>query len=590
MALTHDQLIQTDITKALQAFATTPEQKENWHGFALYCMCMASSVIHDFKSKTRSDPEVFKIAELKRFNRWQSSITLRDIQHYTNGTMKLPDFNTYTKAISNANVITERDNFKTQLDEANKRNEDEKLRVTQLKTDFIDKVQALERQSLLSTESQTRLDLKVREAVSALQERETTEKNFFLGLGATLEQIKSGITDASIKQKVEDTMTVLNLKLASTTSLDPVALQSRIADLNKKIDRLEMENAQKDGEIAQLKRDRMAVSNETKLILKSIAEKCDVKSGDVNKINEMIADTDNLGSLTTDFTGDVGQHLIEICKKMRILGKFLYFYRVLETEGVIKFCETHFTECQSFLDTEKLFILSRVFKAITINPQPFKTLKTYIDKQLKGSSYEKCKKIELIMKNMDEDECINTSKISDLSQNNETSLIETEKSDLNASSLTNLLAMNLLGEMETFFSAHVCTLMLLLGHAIIEKYPRFRSHLECIRNIILTRVQFNNKPINVYKLTTQALELNITYNIIGKLFTDKNVQNLKFPICLFSEGFYIQKINANNTITITTKDKNVKKNSLFIKAKFTDFFQSFGDEKTDYEFDFDLDN
>lgn len=523
------------------------------------------------------------LAELKKLNKWQSSITLAEIGGYTNGTTKHQDFEDYKKIITNARAVSERDSLKEKLEQANKTNEEEKAKLAHLKREIQVQLNELQAQSQANNESQTRLTGIVSVAMNALKERETSEKEFITGLDAKLKEIKDGITDASTQEKITNFIAAVNAKLLSMSSTDAGASSSVITELANKNSELLNEISVKNAEIAQLKRDMFSVSDESKSLLKTIAESFEFDNFNVQRVQEMLSQTVDLKPLTTDFKGDTGRYLQKICKKLQIFLQFFSMYENIRTEGILSYFDKHNDKLMQFLfmneenNSAKKVIFMNIMKDLL--SVPVGTTKEQV-LNLKGSDDGQCKRMQCIVTNMTQSDCLNTALFSRVNIQGNSTLSTAEKTIKNVENLSKKLLETPYNEIEKLFCTHVCLLMMLFGNCIVEKHPNFAHHFECIQNIMKERKQF---PNSVCLFVNQFLEKTEISDVIKIIITNPR-SDIQYPICLFNEGLYVSSCNIDMYVVKDRVKTRIGKN--VISNKFDAFFKSFSESPETADFDF----
>lgn len=332
---TTDLDVQTDIVRALKAFAQKPEQMANWNGFAIYCMKIAAAFLVEFEAEFKGSnkkPAGVTPAVLADFNRAQASLTMSDINEYVNGRKKPQDFTEFVAQLRGNAFKVENVRLQAVIESKDKEIAELTKKVSLLDKTYAAHVKEVKKQV-------TDLGTNIKELSSKLDENTT----------------KSSEVTANFQQCMlhEDELltTIHNLVVSKMTTFSPTdqdeikALlqvihkqaelhtggnigwyKSQIEELTKQLVEARQNLAQTEKDLSKLRESKTSISEKSMKILSSFnlllkATEC-LKFSDIQII---INDLSDISVIQTDFGDEWFTIFDELKTKLIDVSYFTYF-------------------------------------------------------------------------------------------------------------------------------------------------------------------------------------------------------------------------------------------------------------------------
>lgn len=543
---TADYLVQTDLMMALKSFAATPAQRENWHGFSLYCMMIATNFISDFRNVTGKDCAANTPAELTALTLRQStSLTLSEIKNHAEGRAKHPDYVALKGALSATNAS------KTLTDQLTKAKEDLKQvsdLLAQEKAQNTTKIEQLNVENKrLSTLTQQTLDKIVETANmqkgynDLIQQTSVMSTKSGASIASTLADLRAAMT-AGQQARVDEVLLMLQGVAASAAvSATPDALTARIAALEADNTTLRTSAAQlrtdldaANAAIATLRTGSLTLSNDSQELLKNLSNPMSFKS----KLTEQQAlfDVDTkYDSLTADLPGETGTSLVKICKFAMQFLFILNFVKHTQEKGI---CDTVDTVYSSWGNRLRLHCAGQLER---------NTVESFVSSFFGYSSMDDLKAYVQFKKTFCKDTENFTVKLctKDLS-NDEWYLADAV---VKGPVQTPFQYYKMRNEYQTLRLSCFATHLLCVTHVLSERLAPSMSHLH--HHLSSLKEGAKSLGLNVDASVSQFTE-------VLKKFLTMDVTGSPFPWSLFHQGMYLEQSslkmyndNMNKSITVT---------------------------------------
>lgn len=308
MAMT-DLDVQTDITRALKAFAQKQEQMANWNGFAIYCMQIAASFLAEFQNEFKGHKQAAGVdpARLAELNRQQASLTILEINNYANGTIKNQDFLDFVGRLKNDSLKEENKKMIEKISQ--KEAEINSLKSNQSSTEriYTSQMSAMKKQieNLQDSMDQMKmnLDTNTTEAKDVMHMFITklTDEEKNLNLVYELLQTKVNLFSSANQNEIIAILQILKAKVESNDAgkIGWIVNEKNSALEEKKKIAEKLNQTQK--ELENIKKSKTSVSDESKQILEYFNELMStVEKLDQAELERIISSLANIDVLKND--------------------------------------------------------------------------------------------------------------------------------------------------------------------------------------------------------------------------------------------------------------------------------------------------
>lgn len=357
---TSDLDVQTDIVRALKAFAQKPEQMANWNGFAIYCMKIAAAFLVEFEAEFGGSkkPAGLNPVILAQFNREQATLTMAEINDFVNGRKKPQDFNDFVNQLRGNPLKGENTKLQAIIDAKNKEITTLTEKMSMLEKTYAANVQGVKNQV-------TDLEKTIKELSSKLDENTTKssevtanflthithEKTFFDSVH-NLVTSKIDTFSPTDQTEIKALLTVISEKAKSNNDATISWYTSHNANLTKELEETRDTLAKTKNELAELRKSKTSISEKSREIFSSFnalltaveTQKFDIMNTSIGALSDMSAIRNDLGDNLFVIFNDLKKNLINISLFMffsleSTQKSFLVFYD--------KIADTFETQCTS---------------------------------------------------------------------------------------------------------------------------------------------------------------------------------------------------------------------------------------------------
>lgn len=546
---TTDLDVQTDIVRALKAFAQKPEQMANWNGFAIYCMKIAAAFLVEFEAEFKGSnkkPAGVTPAVLADFNRAQATLTVSDINGYVNGRKKPQDFTEFVAHLKSNTVKADNVRLQAIMEVKDKEIADLTRKVSMLEKTYDYHVKEVKKQV-------TDLGTNIKELSSKLDENTTKSSEVTVNFQKCMRHEDELLT--SLCQLVESKMTsfsptdqneikvllqVIHKQAELNTGENIGWYTTQIEQLTQQLAEARQNLTQTEKELTKLQESKTSISEKSTKILSSfnllLKATEDLK---FTEIKTIITDLSDITVIKTDFGDEWFTIFDELKKRLIDVSYFTYFSSQSTKNSFLDF----FNDIES---TFHIYCTSSKLKGYFYSLLGFPTFtecKSFYNNSFQYSnSYYKFP-------------CIELAKTS-----HSIPQITLKKQYVQITGRTKILSKLHLKELElnstilrlSLFLQHILNILIFLDNDIreikwdenVQKFPGFEFHFNEILKYATDEL-CNSELVKKFS-TELTRPLETTFTLLFSFIPPSELKCWHAPLSMFHHGMYLDIIMNKN--------------------------------------------